>query len=149
ISQKFDFQNIKGGFYNALEGQIDTGKMMQKWHRLLVELNVNFLFSTEVQKIEVQGESVVVYSNRGEINAKKVAVCVNGFAKYFFPELDVEPARAQVLITKPIQNLKIKGTFHYQEGFYYFRNIHNRILLGGGRNLNFKAENTTEISTTV
>ena len=56
----------------------------------------------------------------------------------------MQPARAQVLITKPIKNLQIKGTFHLDKGYYYFRNIDNRILFGGGRNLDFKTEETSE-----
>ena len=64
------------------------------------------------------------------------------------PEINLQPARAQVLITKPIQNLPIKGTFHLDRGYYYFRNIHDRILLGGGRNLDFEGETTTQLETT-
>jgi hypothetical protein len=30
----------------------------------------------------------------------------------------VKPARAQVLITEPIENLDIKGTFHLDRGYY-------------------------------
>ena len=60
----------------------------------------------------------------------------------------VKPARAQVLITNPIPDLDIKGTFHLDQGYYYFRNIDNRILLGGGRNLDFKGETTTELGQT-
>jgi hypothetical protein len=52
-----------------------------------------------------------------------------------------------VLITEPIENLDIKGTFHLDQG-YYFRNIGDRILLGGGRNLDFDVENTTEFAQT-
>jgi hypothetical protein len=33
-------------------------------------------------------------------------------------------------------------------GYYYFRNIGDRILLGGGRNLDFDVENTTEFAQT-
>lgn len=73
-------------------------------------------------------------------------MCTNGFAKQLLEE-DVQPARAQVLITKPIENLNIKGTFHYQKGYYYFRNIDDRILFGGGRNLDFEGETTTEMTT--
>ena len=47
-------------------------------------------------------------------------------------------------MTKPIENLKWKGTFHYDEGFVYFRNIGERLLLGGGRNKDFSGEETTE-----
>jgi len=44
--------------------------------------------------------------------------------------------------------MQLKGTFHYDEGFYYFRNLGNRILLGGARNLAFKEETTAETETT-
>jgi glycine/D-amino acid oxidase-like deaminating enzyme len=74
-------------------------------------------------------------------------ICTNGFAQQFIPNRDVLPARAQVLVTTPIEDLKVKGTFHYQQGYYYFRNVEDRILLGGGRNLNFEAETTTQLET--
>ena len=74
-------------------------------------------------------------------------IATNGFSQQLeIPE--VKPARAQVLITKPIKNLENKGTFHLDKGFYYFRNIDNRILFGGGRNLDIKTEETTEIAQT-
>jgi glycine/D-amino acid oxidase-like deaminating enzyme len=34
------------------------------------------------------------------------------------------------------------------KGYYYFRNINNRILFGGGRNLDFEGETTTDLSQT-
>jgi glycine/D-amino acid oxidase-like deaminating enzyme len=34
------------------------------------------------------------------------------------------------------------------EGYYYFRNIDSRILLGGGRNLDFKGEETSTFGET-
>ena len=74
-------------------------------------------------------------------------IATNGFASQLnIP--NVKPARAQVLITKPIKNLHIQGTFHLDQGYYYFRNIDNRILFGGGRNLDFKTEETTEFAQT-
>ena len=76
-----------------------------------------------------------------EMKTKKLFVATNGFAKTLLNE-EVQPARAQVLSTKPIKGLPIKGTFHLDQGYYYFRNIDNRILLGGGRNLDFKTEET-------
>jgi glycine/D-amino acid oxidase-like deaminating enzyme len=33
------------------------------------------------------------------------------------------------------------------EGFYYFRNYQNRIIFGGGRNLDFEGESTTQFGT--
>ena len=72
----------------------------------------------------------------------------NGFANKIINNIDLKPARAQVLITKPIDNLRIQGTFHMDEGYYYFRNINGRILFGGGRNLDFEGETTSELNTT-
>ncbi|WP_141884126.1 NAD(P)/FAD-dependent oxidoreductase, partial [Flavobacterium psychrophilum] len=71
----------------------------------------------------------------------------NGFAEKLTKN-QVKPARAQVLITAPIPNLDIKGTFHLDKGYYYFRNINDRILFGGGRNLNFDDENTSQFGET-
>ena len=82
-----------------------------------------------------------------KIKTDQLIICSNGFAKELVNE-DVIPARGQVLITNEIPNLQINGTFHFDKGYYYFRNIDNRILLGGGRNLDFDSENTTEFSQT-
>ena len=74
-------------------------------------------------------------------------IATNGFSESIIQE-KVVPARAQVLITKPIKNLNVIGTFHFQQGYYYFRNIDDRILLGGGRNLDFHIENTNQFGVT-
>jgi len=73
------------------------------------------------------------------INAKRAAFCTNSLIANLFPEDFGEfvPGRGQIILTKPIKNLKLKGTFHMDDGFYYFRSIHDRILIGGGRNLDF------------
>jgi gamma-glutamylputrescine oxidase len=147
ISSRFGFEKIYGSFHNRLEGQIDTSKMNTAFYKLAVELDINTLFGIEALSITPDGKAVV-NTNVGKIEAKSVFICTNGFAKQFLKEDDILPARAQVLITKPIENLNIKGTFHYQEGYYYFRNIDNRILFGGGRNLDKIGETTTEIETT-
>lgn len=145
---KFGFNNISGIIKNQYEGQIDTGKMMLNLTQLTKECGVIVLNNISVLSINDTGSSVVLKTNTiKEICSKKVIVATNGFAKKLL-DIEVEPARAQVLITKPIKDLPFKGTFHYDKGYYYFRNIHNRVLFGGGRNLDFKAENTSEIKTT-
>ncbi|MEJ6800458.1 MAG: FAD-dependent oxidoreductase [Crocinitomicaceae bacterium] len=147
ISSRFGFEKIYGSFHNRLEGQIDTSKMNTAFYKLAVQLDINTLFGIEALSI-THDHKAVVNTNIGKIEAKSVFICTNGFAKQFLKEDDILPARAQVLITKPIENLNIEGTFHYQEGYYYFRNIDNRILFGGGRNLDKIGETTTEIETT-
>ena len=145
VKDNLDFNGIQSGFYNKLEGQIDTGKMMVKFHQLLSEQGIHLLTGIEIKELYSTEKEVEIHCNIGDFKASKVAICVNGFAQKFLPKDDVLPARAQVIITKKIDNLPFKGTFHYQEGYYYFRNIHDRVLFGGGRNLDFAGETTTEI----
>lgn len=148
VAERFGFKGIGQGYFNMLEAQIDTGRMMVKFQQLLAENRIQLLNGIEVYAVNDNGSNVLLETSIGAIQSAKVAITVNGFAQTFLKEEDVLPARAQVLITKPVSNLKLKGTFHYQEGFYYFRNIDNRILFGGGRNLDFKGETTGEFANT-
>jgi glycine/D-amino acid oxidase-like deaminating enzyme len=77
-------------------------------------------------------------------SAEKVGVCTNAFTKPLLPDLALNPGRGMVLITRPLKNLRIKGTFHYDQGYYYFRNVGSRVLYGGGRNLDKHREQTTD-----
>ena len=144
----FGFKNIKGIILNKEEGQIDTSHMFNSLLKLVQLHDITVLNNIDVSLIKDTGTNVELKTNLGVFKSKKVVVAVNGFAKNLLKIKDVVPARAQVLITKPILNLKLKGTFHYNEGFYYFRNINNRILFGGGRNLDLKRETTTKIAVT-
>ena len=141
----FGFKNTKGIILNKYEGQIDTGLMMQNLLLLAQKKGITVLNNIEIKAINDLGGKVELKSINGVFKAKKVVVATNGFANELLKINNINPARAQVLITKPISQLKIKGTFHYQEGYYYFRNIKNRLLFGGGRNINFKKEETSEI----
>ncbi|MFZ9029096.1 MAG: NAD(P)/FAD-dependent oxidoreductase [Crocinitomicaceae bacterium] len=140
----FGFSGIDTSFRNRLEGQIDTASMNKAFYALTVKHDIMTLFGIEA--IDIRENNVS--TNLGDIAAKAIAICTNGFAKQLLPEKDIAPARAQVLITKPIIDLPFEGTFHYQMGYYYFRNIDGRVLFGGGRNLDFKGEETTEFETT-
>ncbi|WP_350293305.1 FAD-dependent oxidoreductase [uncultured Croceitalea sp.] len=129
------------------EGQINTGAMMKGLLRLAQKEEITILNGIRVDEFSNQKGEVVVKTNQFEFKTKKLFITTNGFASQLLEE-NVKPARAQVLVTKPILNLKIKGTFHFDEGYYYFRNIDNRILFGGGRNLDYKAEETSEFGKT-
>ncbi|MES2513198.1 MAG: FAD-dependent oxidoreductase [Bacteroidota bacterium] len=142
--KSFGFNQIEGLILNKNEGQIDTGKMMQNLIRLAVSKDIMILNSVSVKELSDLNTKVSIQSSVGEICAKQVIIATNGFANQLLKLKDVRPARAQVLITKPIANLKFKGTFHYDEGYFYFRNIGKRVLFGGGRNLDFEKETTSE-----
>jgi gamma-glutamylputrescine oxidase len=134
---------------SPLEGQIDTGKMMKRLLEIAVSSGIMILNNITVTGILQNKKGVELEINEGfKMQCENVIVATNGFARSLLPELKVIPARAQVLVTKPIRNLKLKGTFHYDEGFYYFRNINERVLFGGGRNLDLKTEETDQFGLT-
>ncbi len=142
IQKKCGFQQISGGFYNRLEGEINTGKLYRKSNYLLAQAEIITLFGIEVLDWKEDDNSVEVSTNFGELTASKLFLCTNAFARKFLPEKDISPARAQVLVTEKIPNFSLPGTFHYDAGYYYFRSVDNRILLGGGRNLDKLGETT-------
>jgi len=145
---EFGFKDVSILLENSLEAQIDTGKMMQCLLNKAASQGISIFNSCTVTALKEEGDEQVILTPDGNFRCKKVLICTNAFVKELLPSLDVIPGRGQVIITKPIKNLKIKGTFHYDKGYYYFRNIDGRLLLGGGRNLDFKAEETTEFGTT-
>jgi gamma-glutamylputrescine oxidase len=148
VTNSFDFKGVQNNYIrNEFEGQIDTGKMMQELIKKVQKEGVIILNNSTVETYTEQFNNVAIKTNHFEFSCAKLILTTNGFAQQLINE-DVQPARAQALITKPIKNLNIKGTFHLDCGYYYFRNIDSRILLGGGRNLDFNSENTTEFSQT-
>lgn len=133
--------------FNVFESQVDTGKMMHNYLKLAIENNILILNNSFLKDYVDDDNHVNITINVGNFQVKQLILATNGFASALFPD-ELAPARAQVLITKPIKNLHLKGTFHIDEGYYYFRNYRNRILFGGGRHLAFEDEKTTNMHTT-
>ncbi|WP_374442589.1 NAD(P)/FAD-dependent oxidoreductase [Epilithonimonas sp.] len=135
---------------NLCEGSLHSGKLLNQLLEKCHELKVEFLFGTEVESVsETNNEIEIKIDNNLILKSEKVIYCTNAFSSKFLESEEIIPARGQIILTKPIENLRLKGTFHYDEGFYYFRNLGNRILLGGARNQDFETEKTTDFDTTV
>lgn len=145
---EFGFKGVNRMIYNPYEGQIHTGKMMRALLNRVYEQDVLVLNNCSVNKIDQGNTSIRLETSHGNFKAKKVILATNAFAAQLFPNLDVIPGRGQVLVTKPINGLKLKGTYHFNEGYYYFRNIDDRVLFGGGRNIDFKQEETWDFGQT-
>ena len=147
-ASRFGFKNIHDYVvFNSYEAQIDTGKMMNALLQKAIANGILILNQVEVTSHQEKNNGVEVALSDFSFETKKLLFATNGFAGPLTNN-QVKPARAQVLITEPIPNLDIKGTFHLDKGYYYFRNIDNRILLGGGRNLAFDTETTTQLGET-
>jgi glycine/D-amino acid oxidase-like deaminating enzyme len=146
--KKLGFQSIEALAFNQLEGQLNSAKLVLALQKAVQAKGVQILFNTEVKKFKSHKKGVTITTNlEAVLETKQFLVCTNGFAKQLIPSLDVVPARGQVFVTEPIKNLKFKGCFHFDEGYYYFRNLGNRLLLGGARNADFKNEKTYSLET--
>ena len=145
---RFGFNGIfESVIFNPFEGQIDTGNMMQELLKQAAANDILILNQQKVIAFNDNGTIVEVALGDFSFKTQKLLFATNGFASEL-TKGEVKPARAQVLITQPITNLHIKGTFHFDKGYYYFRNIGDRILFGGGRNLDFQGEATDEFGET-
>ena len=127
------------------EGQLHAGKLMQQLELYASSLGVVIRSGATVKSIEGSEDSVelsIADAERGDmrIQANHVVVCNNAWAQELLLNQQIKPGRGQVLITHPIQDLRFRGNLHLDEGFYYLRNVDNRILIGGGRNLDIDGE---------
>lgn len=146
----FGFKQIMHLVESRAEAQLHSGKLVQALLRKVQGLGVQVLTQTTVQHYQKINGKIQVDTNLPvTLSADQLLICNNGFAGKLLPTIDVEPVRGQILVTSPIKKLSFKGAFHFDEGFYYFRNLpDNRVLLGGARNKALKAENSPEMVTT-
>lgn len=148
---KFGFnpKQVKFLLKNRLEAQIDPGLTMKSLWQYVQKLGVMILTQAEVIAIYHQEISLKNTLNPHEVypfRAENIVVCSNAFIPQLLPQVAITAGRGQVLVTKPIYQLPWEGTFHFEQGYYYFRDFQSRIILGGGRNEDLATETTTEIA---
>ena len=147
ISQ-YGFGQTKHLVKNKLEGYLHSGKLVKALLQKVQALGVQVLSGIETTGFEEVNGKIKVNTNQPfNFSTAQLLLCTNAFTKELAPELDIVPARGQVLLTSPIKNLPWKGTFHSEEGYYYFRNLGDRVLLGGARHKEFENERTKEMVT--
>jgi glycine/D-amino acid oxidase-like deaminating enzyme len=129
--------------FNPFEGQLHPGKMIKALRAMYAAAGGHLWTGPDIREIEESRDGVRLHGELTlPIDANQVVVTTNAFAAKLLPDLDVRGARNHVLVTRPIDGLALDGTFHYDRGYVYFRNIGNRILLGGARNRDLEAEMT-------
>ncbi|GAA3974079.1 FAD-binding oxidoreductase [Hymenobacter antarcticus] len=142
---RFGFGGVGTLLRNEHEGSLDAGRMMRALLAHTWAADVPVLTNCAVDTIEASATGQQLrLANGAVIEASQVLLATNAFATELLPELAVTPGRGQVLVTEPLPEVSLPGTFHYDHGYAYFRQLpDHRVLLGGGRNLDFTAETTT------
>ncbi len=126
---------------NRLEGALHPGKMIWTLKEIVRNEGIEFLWNSRVDSVE-PGELIV--NERYKLKAGSILLATNGFTSRLLPEVDIKPARGYVMVTTELSECNWVGTFHYDRGYVYFRNLGDRILLGGARNLDIEKEQTYE-----
>lgn len=151
---KLGFRQVRHLVYTPLEGKLNTGKLMRTLLSYVLRRGAWLLSGARVIDWQSHQAGVEVYVEQAHTNepfcfrAQQIAVCTNAFSRELLPDLCLQAGRGQVLITKPLDRLPFSGVFHYDEGYFYFRDIDGRVLLGGGRNLDPEGESTTQFGNT-
>ena len=144
---RFGFAGVQHLIGNDSEAQLHSVKLCQALLRLVQSMGVTVLNNMEITGHEkVHGQVLLHIRNAPSLLSSQLLVATNAFARQLLPQLDITPARGQVIVTSPIENLSFQGTFHFDEGFYYFRDLGDRVLLGGARNKAFEEETTSEMT---
>lgn len=122
------------------EGVLHPGKMILAWQRKCHSIGVMFRYGVNIDQLDFNGPGLIIRGNH--IPVQNIVICTNGFAKQLLPDLDVVPARNQVLVTDEMLTKPWNQSFHFREGYVYLRSIGKRVLIGGGRDLFMEQEST-------
>lgn len=131
--------------YNAYEAQLNPVLMVKSLISMARDLGIQLGFGFDVDSYTVEGDNYLLrINNELLVRGKNLLLTTNAFVKNLLADLDVVPARNQVLVSEPIPDLKVKGTYHFDKGYVYFRDIDNRLLIGGARNIAPESEMTAD-----
>lgn len=143
---KFNFSKdwCKALLFNPLEGQVHSGLMVKKLRDLTMSKGIQIHSGVEIVDFNEDNNLVKLQSSAGHVfKTGKAIFCNNAYSKKLFPDEDIHPGRGLVMLSKEME-MPFSGSFHIDEGFYYFRDVGKRMLIGGGRNEDFDEEKTFE-----
>jgi len=134
------------------EGTIHSGKLVQTLLEHCTRAGAQLRTGCLVTEIDewAHGVRLRVTTPIGQrtLSCGTVVMATNGFTSKLDVCTPIMPGRGQIIVTEPISDLPFAGSFHFDEGYWYFRSLGNRILFGGGRHLEVERETTTELDVT-
>ncbi|MBC8124676.1 MAG: FAD-binding oxidoreductase [Candidatus Kapabacteria bacterium] len=146
--------NIRTLIHTPFEGTLHSGKLIASLWAMATKLGVHIRTGAEVVSVEegVSSVDLLVRTAHQDVGIKagKVVIATNAMIPSLVKNTslpEILPGRGQVIITKPLTNLSLTGSYHFDEGYYYFRALGDRVLLGGGRNLDIEGERTWQHTT--
>lgn len=142
------FKGLHLAIFHAEEAALNPVHLWQSLLHKCLSLGVRYqpgVALTALPEAE-EGKGYLCSCSGVEFRTRRLVMATNAFAHHFLPN-QVQPARAQVLVSAPLGRDLPRGTFHHHKGYNYFRFVEGRLLLGGGRHLNPQAEENLEANT--
>jgi hypothetical protein len=131
-------------FFNRVEGMLHPGKMVKTLVQKCVDCGVEFRWNTEVKNLNSSTNELTTKDDLS-FSSDKLIIATNAFTDRILTNINIKPGRGYVFMTDKLPSLDWKGTFHFNKGYVYFRNIDDdRLLIGGGRNIAYDEESTSE-----
>lgn len=145
--QEFSLTGFEAIICNDHETCLDPVQTLNCLNELFRSLGGQILYGMPIHKwCEINKGVQIELANGQTFQSRQLLFCVNGFARHYFSELDVQAARNSVLLLRPSKPLSLKGCFHVDKGYLYFRKIDEHLLIGGGRHWDYDNEFTTDFN---
>lgn len=133
---------------NPAEGYLHTGKLYHRMQQQVIAAGIYWIGDFKVERFEKVNGVFEVWSTKQDwIKSDAVVSCLNAFTNEILNKAEVIPARGQIIVTQALNNNPITGIIHADKGYIYARDIGDRILIGGGRNIDSHNEETHTMGT--
>ena len=139
--QPFRF-NAKA-IHNGYEGQLNPGKLVRWLRRQVLKEGMAIFDGADLQSWarSESGYRLDLGPGFPELETYDLIFATNAYTSHLDVAPDIIPYRNQVLLSSPLPGFP-EGTYHYDKGYVYFRNVGERVLIGGARNLDPVSEQT-------
>ena len=129
---------LEGGF-------VHSGRLTMAFAARALAAGAQIYAPCNVDTIGREAGVLVVRAGASTIRARDVVVAVNGFIARVLPQMPVEPARGQMIVTEPVAPV-LQYAMSARHGFDYFHQRRDgRLVAGGFRDLALLAEATDEM----
>jgi glycine/D-amino acid oxidase-like deaminating enzyme len=141
-----DHKTWKGKIRIDGEASLDPFALCHYLEKQLTSQGVQIYRGIEIADFSETENGVVLESEHlGEVRYSHLILATNALTSIPGIASSITPSRNVVLVSKPYEKPCIKGNYHEYKGYVYFRDLGNRLLIGGGRHWEMDASKTISL----